>query len=226
VEEHFYLLWPLALLGLLRLPARWRPAALFGLFVAATAWRMIWYDDVSDWPETYFRFDTRMAGLMLGALMATLLGTGDHVPKRLANLSGILATGALLLALTLGGWHIDGAIEWTMTLAQFAAAAALIAAAAPESWVGRMLSAPPLVATGVLSYGLYLWHYPAAVFFRDRLPWFESVPLVLAIAFLAATMSHLLIERPLQGFRRNLKLAPSAAGIMDADAAPAAASSR
>ena len=104
--------------------------------------------------------------------------------------------------------------------------AALIAAAAPESWVSRMLSAPPLVATGVLSYGLYLWHYPAAVFFRDRLPWFESVPLVLAIAFLAATMSHLLIERPLQGFRRNLKLAPSAAGIMDADAAPAAASSR
>ena len=56
----------------------------------------------ADWPETYSRFDTRMAGLMLGALMATLLGTGDHVPKRLANLSGILATGALLLALTLG----------------------------------------------------------------------------------------------------------------------------
>ena len=81
VEEHFYLLWPLALLGLLRLPARWRPAALFGLFVAATAWRMIWYDDVSDWPETYFRFDTRMAGLMLGALMVTLPPEANSVPS-------------------------------------------------------------------------------------------------------------------------------------------------
>ena len=92
-----------------------------------------------------------------------------------------------------------------MTLAEFAAAGLLIAAAAPESWVSRLLSAPPLVAIGILSYGLYLWHYPAAVFFRERLPWYETVPIVLAIAFLAATLSHLLIELPLQSFRRSLR---------------------
>jgi peptidoglycan/LPS O-acetylase OafA/YrhL len=72
VEEHFYLLWPLVLLAVLRLPARWRPAALFGLYVAATAWRMFWYVDAPDWPETYYRLDTRMSGLILGALLATL----------------------------------------------------------------------------------------------------------------------------------------------------------
>ena len=58
VEEHFYLLWPLAVLALLRLPARWRPAALFCLYIAATAWRMAWYRDETTWPETYYRFDT------------------------------------------------------------------------------------------------------------------------------------------------------------------------
>ena len=212
VEEHFYLLWPLCLLAMLRLPARWRPAALFALYVAATAWRMCWYDDAADWPETYFRFDTRMSGLVLGALLATLLGNGDRVPQRLADIAGVVASATLVLALLIGGWHAEGAIEWTMTLAEFAAAALLIAVSKPQSWASRLLSAPPLAALGVLSYGIYLWHYPAAVYFRVRLPWFETVPLVLAIAFLAATMSHLLIERPLQAFRRSQKEpAPNAA---------------
>ena len=223
VEEHFYLVWPLALLGLLRLPARWRPAALFGLYVAATAWRMIWYVDATDWPETYFRLDTRMSGLILGALLATLLSGADRVPERLANLAGVVASLALILALTLGAWRAPGALEWTMTLVEFAAAALLIASAAPKSWVSRALSAPPLVATGILSYGIYLWHYPLALYFRDRMPWFEAMLTVLAIAFLAAAMSHLLIEKPLQGFRRNLRpQMETEPAAIDADAVAAA----
>ena len=205
VEEHFYLMWPLVLLALLRLPARWRMAALFGLYVAATAWRMIWYVDATDWPETYFRLDTRMSGLILGALLATLLSGADRVPERFANLSGTVASIALTLALMIGAWRAPGALEWTMTLVEFAAAALLIAASAPESWVSRVLSAPPLVATGILSYGIYLWHYPVALYFRDRMPWYEATFTVLAIAFLAASLSYLLIEKPLQSFRRNLK---------------------
>ncbi|MGN6572659.1 MAG: acyltransferase family protein [Pseudolabrys sp.] len=225
VEEHFYLIWPFAVIGLLRLPPRWRPAALFALYVAATAWRMNWYDDATDWPETYFRFDTRMSGLVLGALLATVLSKVEHMPERLANLSGVVATGALVLALMIGGWRFEGAMEWTMTLAEFAAAALLIAASAPESWVSRLLSAPPIAAVGVLSYGIYLWHYPAAVYFRGMLPWFETVPVVLAIAFVGAAMNHLLIERPLQAYRRGLKPASSEDGIIDAQAVPAALSS-
>ena len=58
----------------------------------------------------------------------------------------------LVLAVLFGHWHGPGALEWTMTLAEFAAAGLLIAASAPESWVSRMLSAPPLVAIGILSY--------------------------------------------------------------------------
>lgn len=209
VEEHFYLLWPLAVLALLRLPPRWRLVALFGLYIAATAWRMTWYDDATDWPETYYRFDTRMSGLILGALLATILGQVERVPRRLADIAGALACPLLVLSVLSGHWRGPGSLEWTMTLAEFAAAGLLIAASAPESWISRLLSAPPLVAIGILSYGLYLWHYPAAVFFREHLPWYETVPIVLAIAFTAATLSHLMIERPLQSFRRSLKPQPS-----------------
>ena len=156
-----------------------------------------------------------------------MLSSADRIPERLANLSGVVACAALALALMLGAWRAEGALEWTMTLAEFGAAALVVAASAPESWASRLLSAPPLVATGILSYGIYLWHYPAAVYFRDRWPWYETVPMVLAIAFLAAAMSHLLIERPLQGFRRNLKPTPEVEpAAADAEPAVGLASSR
>ena len=87
-----------------------------------------------------------------------------------------------------------------------AAVGLLIAASVQNSWVSKILSAPPLVGIGIISYGMYLWHYPAAVFFRDLLPWYQTVPIVLIFAFIAATASYLTVERPLQRYRRNLRV--------------------
>jgi peptidoglycan/LPS O-acetylase OafA/YrhL len=91
-----------------------------------------------------------------------------------------------------------------MTLVELAAAAILIAASVKTSWVSAVLSTPPLVGIGIISYGIYLWHYPAAFFLRTRLPWYQTWPLVLAFALTAATASYLIIERPLQRYRRSL----------------------
>ncbi len=74
----------------------------------------------------------------------------------------------------------------------------------PNSWVSALLSAPPLVGIGLISYGVYLWHYPAAVYLRMRLPWYETAPIVLALAFTVASISYFMIERPLQRYRRGL----------------------
>lgn len=220
VEEHFYLIWPLVFLALLRLPARWRLTALFCLYVAATSWRMINEDDTSPWRETYFRFDTRASGLILGALIATALDKVDRIPEQFGNVAGAFAVYALALALMVGRWQLPSSLEWTMTLAEFGAAALLIAASAPRSWVSRLLSTPPLVALGILSYGIYLWHYPAAYFFRERLPWYETLPIVLLIAVPMAGLSHVLLERPLRGFRRSLKPLPPPEEEPDAAVAP------
>jgi peptidoglycan/LPS O-acetylase OafA/YrhL len=203
VEEHFYLIWPFAILLLARCEPRRRIVVLFGLFLLASAWRVFEYHHAG-WAATYFRFDTRMSGLVFGALLASCLPRMDHLSERGANMIGVVACATLIFCLTAGYWRAPWSLVWMTTLAELAAAGLLVSASMPKSWVSATLSAPPLVGLGVISYGVYLWHYPIAVYFRDWLPWYQTVAIVVAFAVTVATASYLLMERPLQRYRRNL----------------------
>ena len=203
VEEHFYLIWPFAILLLARIAPRWRLAGLAGIYLLATGWRIFEYEHLN-WAETYFRFDTHMSGLISGALLALCVSQIGRISEERANAIGLLACAALVSCLATSFWHAPWALVWMMTLAETAAVGLLVAASVQGTWVNMVLSVRPLVAAGMVSYGLYLWHYPVAVFFRDLLPWYQTVPIVLTIAFAAATASYLALERPLRRYRRNL----------------------
>jgi peptidoglycan/LPS O-acetylase OafA/YrhL len=83
IEEQFYLLWPVALLGLRRLKAQRMIALLAGLYVLATVWRVVVSQSIG--PDVaYFRFDTRLSGLVLGSLLAVILA---EQPQRLAGIA-------------------------------------------------------------------------------------------------------------------------------------------
>ena len=76
---------------------------------------------------------------------------------------------------------------------------AILGGTAPQALASR-----PLVTTGLLSYSLYLWHWPVFVLFR----WTVGLHtlglqlLALAIAVMLALLSYILVERPLRsGFR-------------------------
>jgi peptidoglycan/LPS O-acetylase OafA/YrhL len=170
----------------------------------ATAWRIFEYEG-SGWVATYFRFDTRMSGMIWGALLAICLPRIGQISEKTANAVGVVACAVLVVCISLGFWRSPSTLVWMTSLAEMAAVGLLIAASSQNSWVSLMLSARPLVGIGIISYGMYLWHYPAAVFFRDRLPWYQTVPIVLIFAFATATASYLIVERPLQRYRRSLK---------------------
>jgi peptidoglycan/LPS O-acetylase OafA/YrhL len=146
-----------------------------------------------------------MSGLIFGSLLANCLPQINRISEKNANGIGILACVALVLCLSLCYWRAPWALVWMTSLAQMAAAGFLVSASSESSWVRRTLSARPLVAIGIISYGMYLWHYPAAVFYRDLLPWYQTVPAVVIFALATATASYLTIERPLQWYRRSLK---------------------
>jgi peptidoglycan/LPS O-acetylase OafA/YrhL len=203
VEEHFYLIWPFAVLLLVRIEPRWRLVGLFGIYLLASAWRIYEYETMG-WDATYYRFDTRISGLLCGALLAISLQHKDLISERAANTMGLFAWAALLVCLSIGFWDAPWSLVIVTNLAHLAAFGLLISASTKNSWVSSILSAPPLVGIGSISYGMYLWHYPAALYLRELTPWYLTGPIVLSFSIAMATVSYLTIERPLQRYRRSL----------------------
>jgi peptidoglycan/LPS O-acetylase OafA/YrhL len=203
VEEHFYLIWPFAVLLLARIEPRRRLVGLFGIYLLASAWRIFEYETVG-WDATYYRFDTRISGLVCGALLAIFLQHKSQISERAANAAGLFGWTALVLCLSIGFWEAPWSLVVMPHLAHMAAFGLLISASTKNSWVSSILSAPPLVVVGTISYGMYLWHYPAALYFRELTPWYLTGPIVLSFSIAMATVSYVTIERPLQRYRRSL----------------------
>ena len=115
VEEHFYLIWPFAVLLLARIEPRWRIAGLFGLYLLVTAWRMYEYES-QGWVATYFRADTRTAGLVCGALLEHVSRAWVEFRKIAANTVGVLACATLVVCLSLGFWRAPATLVWMASL--------------------------------------------------------------------------------------------------------------
>jgi len=203
VEEHFYLIWPLVILLLTRLELRWRVTGLFIIYLLASAWRIYEYENIG-WDATYYRFDTRISGLVFGALLAISLKYKGPISEKAANAAGLFAWAALLVCLSIGYWDAPWSLVIMTNLAHMAAFGFLISASNQNSWVSSILSAKPLVGVGAISYGMYLWHYPAALYFRELYPWYQTGPLVLGFSIAMATVSYLVLEKPLERYRRSL----------------------
>jgi peptidoglycan/LPS O-acetylase OafA/YrhL len=212
VEEQFYLIWPLVVLTLTRLTWRWRIAVLIVLYGLAAMWRIAEHGRV-EWNEIYFRLDTRLCGLILGAILALCFRQLGVLSRQSADIAGLFAGVALFVCVTQAYWQIPGGLIWMTALVKVSTVVLLIASAVPDSRLSALLSVRPLVAAGTISYGLYLWHYTIAVYFREALPWYQTFPIVLAVAFAGATASWFLIEQPLRRYRRAVGQARPAASL-------------
>lgn len=210
VEEHFYLVWPLLLLVLLRVVrgrSRWfLLVATLGLCVASMLWRGALL--VSPW------FDTSSLVLYTGSLAradAILYGCAAAVAVRAGvRLSSVWVWPALALLVAttvLSGVHD---LSVTVGLAATSVACALLVLAVDagdgETVVRRALRWRPLVLVGVVSYGLYLWHYPL-IYVAFALGPGESMAgravAGILVTGLAATASYRWVEAPVRSWVRT-----------------------
>ena len=213
IEEQFYLVWPVVIgIGVL---LTWRRTVrpLIALMVvgaiASTALMIASYD-VTDPTRSYFGTDTRAHALLLGALLATVLVTRPtllHNGRVQALAAWVTPLVALLVFVAFfampdqtGFYYHGGSLLFALVVA----VGLLFVEAKPRSALGRLLSVPPVRWIGMISYGLYLWHWPMIVWVRNSThvtnPRMQQVVAVL-LTFVAATLSFYLVERPVRSGR-------------------------
>jgi peptidoglycan/LPS O-acetylase OafA/YrhL len=188
LEEQFYLIWPVALLILLRLRARPRRirAGLVGLILAGCTWR-IWLTIHHAVAQRIMTSpDSHADALLTGVLVAYIL-------QKRRRRNELIAMFALLLFALVA---YVGPIEAVNGPAVDIASAGLVVFAVQErSWLGWVLSRRPLVRLGVISYSLYLWHMVV-------LSWFHGADRLAAVivSVSIASLSYRFVEQP---FRRR-----------------------
>lgn len=202
IEEQFYLLWPLILwlawksgLDILKVTIALLLAS-FALNVAR-----IDVDPVS----TFYLPQSRIWELLIGSLLAQTKHFGPSRLRQVQHLapSYLAWSGAALLAGSFAVMNKDRAFPgWWAALPTLGAA--LIIWAGPHAWPNRViLSTRLLVWFGLISFSLYLWHWPLLTFakvLQGSTPTPQVRGLAVLLAVVLAWLTFKFVERP---FRRT-----------------------
>jgi peptidoglycan/LPS O-acetylase OafA/YrhL len=197
VEEQFYIFFPI-MLWVLHRHARNHLYAVLAFATAASFALNVWA--VRDMPGfTFYMAPTRMWELFVGALLA--LGNVRTNLSRIKRES-LAWLGFALIAYAVLAFTSSTPFPGVNAVFPVLGASLLIQFGQNTS-AGWLLSRKPLVFVGIISYSLYLWHWPIIVFseyyLMDTLTGGRMVA-VIAVSLLVATLSWRYIECP---FRRQ-----------------------
>ena len=222
VEEQFYIGLPILLILLHRYAKGWlKPTLVVCTIVSFEL--CVWIQGLRP-SATFFLSPFRAWELLLGGWLA--VGVVPAIQG--ARMRLVVSAVALLLLLCSLWWIKAGPAfpGWQAALPVLATAALLHAGAHGSSAVQRLLSLRPLVFVGLISYSLYLWHWPLAVFVRYRNAMAPLAPgegwELLLVAVLLASASYRWVETPFRHRKsstvsaRPVRLFAAAAGAMAA----------
>jgi peptidoglycan/LPS O-acetylase OafA/YrhL len=230
IEEQYYLIWPL-LLGLLlvvrRVPLRAVIALTTALMLASVMLMALLFQPGGDPSRVYYGTDTRAQSLLVGALLAMTL---PRLRPLLSNRNIYWALQSAAIACFVGiGWAWSTTSGNSMLLYRggflllaCGVAIVIMGAVQPNGLVRRTLALPPLRGLGLISYGVYLWHWPIYLMLSPGRTGLDTYPLFalrVAVTLVVAASSYHIIELPVRhgafrGYKISWMLAPAAAGCV------------
>ncbi len=208
IEEQFYLVWPLVvlLLGAGRLRR-----LCWVLILVAPIVRILLSWQSGHWQPAYFVTFARMDLLAAGSLLAVESRLRPEAFRRFSDRGLWLSIGASAVFLafailvpefrrTSAGWLFGGPGYSLLVVMMVGAIAYFMVPR--ENILYRLLSLPPLVYLGTISYSLYLTHKIInEVLYRQGLSRLQIAVAGLAAVVLWSTLSWYLMEKPLQRFK-------------------------
>ena len=206
IEEQFYLVWSVLLLGLFKLQRRLVFVVILVAFVASFAYSVLLTP--TDPIAAFYLPWARGWELALGALLAYRevfwLGALPYPSRRIANI-GAGAGIALMLGAFL---FLNEAQSFPGWLAAIPTLGSALVIASPASLPGEIALGNRVAGFfGAISYPLYLWHWPLFAFARIWPGIIPTAPVLLALACVAvllAALTYRLIEQPVAiPFRRQ-----------------------
>jgi peptidoglycan/LPS O-acetylase OafA/YrhL len=205
IEEQFYLLWPLAVLLTYRIPAL-LPLLILGGMAASFTLNIA---QIADHPvSTFFMPTTRAWELLIGCLLAyrsyfaqsgvaRVFSTFENLlPSELRAMFGLvlILVGVVLFdsRQLFPGWR---------ALFPTLGAAMLISAGQAAKTNRLLLANPPMIFIGLISYPLYLWHWPIlsfATIYNGGTLGIETRLILIILSVGCSLLTFYLIERPIR----------------------------
>ena len=225
IEEQFYLAFPVFIWAVWRL--RWNVLAILAL-LSLVSFGLNVSGVTQDAVSTFYLPQTRFWELMVGAMLAyfrqfpwtpwsgsvknqwpilalvcepSQYGKWNGMLKTALSISGLalilVSAIAIRQDISFPGWQALGPVG----------GAFLLILAGPEAWVNRVILAnKPMLFIGVISYPLYLWHWPLLSFVRivkSEDPAVEWRAGMVVLSFVLAWLTYRLIERPIRWGRKT-----------------------
>ena len=217
VEEQFYIIWPL-LLGLV-----WKRKFNFlkiTLLVLCCSFLVNVYTVRSQPSAAFYSPLSRFWELMIGGILAYLTLHKPHLLPKKRN--WVSAAGLLLILSCLFILDPESAFPgWWALLPTVGAF--LVMTAGPDAWVNRkILGNHSMVWIGLISYPLYLWHWPALFLFRELFPteylthfeWGLGRACAIGISILLSWLTYRMVEIPIRSGNPTRSRTYALAGAM------------
>ena len=210
VEEHFYLLFPLILIGFRNNLERALKASL-AICALVLGWRLLaFYGLGFPGKYNYAASDARIDSIVYGCVLSLAMHVRPDAPilRRITGIWPVLAAFAVLVFCFL--FRDEGFRQtWRYSLQGLALLVLFrnLYFWSPVSWTMKILEWRPMAWTGKISYGLYLWHIPIALYLDQYSPveygGVSYMVLAMALTYLISWASFQYVEKPVVRLRRK-----------------------
>lgn len=206
VEEQYYIVFPLLLFAIYKW-GRTYLATVFSIGILLSLFYAQWMTG-HDQSFSFYMMPTRFWELLAGSMCALCLLDGRLPGSNLILRKLMPSLGLLLIIVSLLSFQLDQHHPGFLTLIPVLGTVLVICFRHDGNWVTEFLSLRIMVYFGLLSYSLYLWHYPIFAFGRmvetspsgaDRCVW-------IALTGIASVVTYYAIEKPARNPRFSMKI--------------------